>query len=209
MNQQREFTKTLSRWYETNGRSFPWRVKGLPLYRVLVTEILLWKTRVETIADFYHRFFEIYPDEKSLAASSLEEITRIIQPLGLQNRRAKTLKQVAENINKGKIMDERSFRKTFGVGQYIARATLAFHYGVQVIPVDENVKRLLGRVFGFNIKNIRSISRDEDIFLSRLIPEELDKMIWAIIDYSSITCTRNNPACHDCIFNNYCAYLSR
>lgn len=207
---KQEFSKDLLRWFEVNERSFPWRQDGLSLYEVLVTEILLWKTRAETIADFFSRFFGTFPNEHSLTSSSMRDLIAVIQNLGLQNRRAKMLRRIATGNFDEKIADEKSFRQTFGVGQYISRATLAIHYGVKVIPVDENIKRLLERIFNFKIKNVRTISTDEDEFLSSLlVRDDHKKFIWAMIDYSSTVCTRNNPACDDCTFNGYCRYFFR
>lgn len=210
MGTKQEFSKDLLRWFEANGRSFPWRRDGLSLYEVLVTEILLWKTRAETIADFSPRFFAAFPDEHSLMSRPISDLVATIQNLGLQNRRAKLLKRIASGNFDEKITDEKSLRKTFGVGQYISRATLAFHYGVKVVPVDENIDRLLERIFGFRIKNVRTISKDEDEFLSSLlVKDDHKKFIWAMIDYSSTVCTRNDPGCDDCTFNRYCRYFLR
>ena len=206
MNSQHEFNRDLLRWYENNSRQFPWRKRNLPLCKVLVSEILLWKTRAETINKFYPKFFSIYPDKRSLGKSSIEDLTRILQPLGLQNRRAKMLKNVAAGTFRKKITDEKSFRKMFGVGQYTARATLAIYYDVNIVPVDENIRRLLKRVFDFSIRNIRSISEDEDAFLKELINKEHKKVIWAMIDHSSMVCTRDNPACSTCAFGSYCKF---
>lgn len=207
MNVQYEFNRDLLRWYDANSRQFPWRKGNLSLYKVLVSEILLWKTRAETINNFYMKFFSIYPSKRALEKSSIEDLTRILQPLGLQNRRAKMLKNIAAGTFRKRITDEQSFRKMFGVGQYVARATLAIYYNVSIVPVDENIRRLLKRVFDFNIKNIRSISKDEDLFLKELVNQEHKKVIWAMIDHSSMVCTRDNPACQSCMFNRYCQYF--
>jgi len=208
MKTQHEFNRDLLHWYDTNSRQFPWRKGNLSLYKVLVSEILLWKTRAETINNFYPKFFSIYPNKTSLEQSSIEDLTRILQPLGLQTRRAKMLKNVAAGTVRKRITDEQSFRKIFGVGQYIARATLAIYYDVNIVPVDENIRRLLKRVFYFSIKNIRSISKDEDLFLKELINKEHKKVIWAMIDHSSIICTRDNPRCGICAFSKYCKHIS-
>jgi len=207
---KQEFRKELLRWFDINGRSFPWRRDGLSLYEVLVTEILLWKTRAETIAEFFPRFFAAFPDEHSLISGSMGNLIAMIKNLGLQNRRAKMLRRIATGNFDEKITDEKTFRKMFGVGQYISRATLAIHYGVKVIPVDENIRRLLERIFDFKIKNVRAISVDEDEFLSSLsVKDEHKKFIWAMIDYSSTICKRDNPICDDCRFNRYCQYFFR
>jgi len=207
MKTQYEFNRDLLRWYDTNSRQFPWRKGNLSLYKVLVSEILLWRTRADTIDNFYPKFFSLYPSKRALGKSSIEDLTRILQPLGLQNRRAKMLKNVAAGTFRKRITDEQSFRKMFGVGQYVARATLAIYYDVNIVPVDENIRRLLKRVFDFSIRNMRSISKDEDLFLKELINREHKKVIWAMIDHSSMVCIRDSPSCQSCAFNRYCQYF--
>ena len=50
----------LEAWFRTHGRSFPWR-GWRDEYRVVVTEILLQRTRAETVAAFAPAFFDRYP----------------------------------------------------------------------------------------------------------------------------------------------------
>lgn len=207
MDFRHEFRKNLLQWYHANGRRFPWRQGNRSLYVVLVSEILLWRTRAETIGDFYPRFFGAYPNERAIQKTSHEELLRVLQPLGLQNRRAKMLKNAAAGTFGRNIRDEHSFRSAFGIGQYVARATLAIYYDVPIVPVDVNINRLLERVFSFRIRNIRAISPREDAFLASLLARDDHKtFIWAMIDYSSMACTRANPSCHSCPFTGHCVF---
>ena len=209
MNNKIEFTRALLDWYTSNGRIFPWRKNHLSLYRVLVTETLLWKTRAETVSEFYWKFFHIYPNRDALLKSSMENLVKVIEPLGLQNRRARMLKCIAVNLYKQKGLDEGSLKAIFCVGQYIARATLAIYYEKQVIPIDSNIKRLLERVFDFYIRNIRKISKMEEAFLDKLTTEDHKQLVWAMIDYSSVICTRENPKCNGCVLKKCCSNYAK
>lgn len=205
MSAQHDFTKDLLRWYSSNGRHFPWRQPDLTLYEVLVSEILLWKTRADTVSNLYPGFISLYPDVTAIENTSTIELATALQPLGLQNRKAAMLKNAARATFIQGITDEQAFRKTFGVGQYIARATLAIYYDIHVVPVDANIRRLLARVFGLNIKNIRTISPEEDEALSSLLPSDDHKrFIWAMIDHPSLICTKRHPLCDACTFSSYC-----
>ncbi|MBA7620946.1 Adenine DNA glycosylase [subsurface metagenome] len=203
------FSDKILTWYKDHGRSFPWRREDLSLYNVLITEILLWKTRAETIAGFYDHFFDKYPDPEHLRKAKTTDLLNFLQPLGLQNRRVKMMKMIVENDLDESINEERTFRKKCEVGQYIARATLAIYHGAKSIPIDENIKRLLSRIFDLSIENVRSISKEVDDYLALLIQDDHKKVIWAMIDYSSTICTRKNPTCQDCIFENQCVHHAR
>ena len=36
-------------WYQEKGRSFPWRKEGITKYQRIVTEVLLQRTKAETV----------------------------------------------------------------------------------------------------------------------------------------------------------------
>jgi len=211
MNTTDEFCELLINWCSANDRKFPWRIENPRLYETLVTEILLWKTRAETVSKFYYTFFLEYPEVQSLKAASTKELKKKLKPLGLYNRRANLLKKIADNISKLERIDEETIRKTLGLGQYISRALMAFYFDVRIIPVDENIKRLLSRFFNFEVLNIRKISKKEDSFLNKLLVNGYNQkhLIWGLIDFSSIICKKVKPVCNECIFKKKCNYYRK
>lgn len=62
--------KTIVFWFEKFGRSFRWRRSDVDQYRVVLTELLLQRTRAETVAKFERHFFEKYKDWDSLYDST-------------------------------------------------------------------------------------------------------------------------------------------
>ena len=56
-------------WYDRFGRTLPFRGTKDP-YRIWISEIMLQQTRTETVADYYLRFLEKFPD-----VFSLKEVT--------------------------------------------------------------------------------------------------------------------------------------
>jgi A/G-specific adenine glycosylase len=45
-------------WYYSNGRKFYWRKKGLSNYQYVIAEVLLQRTKAETVAAFYLTLYE-------------------------------------------------------------------------------------------------------------------------------------------------------
>ena len=67
----------LADWYrQGGGRSFPWREPATPLYQLVCVEVLLQRTRAETVASFYHRFFTRFPGWQDLADAPVELLAR-------------------------------------------------------------------------------------------------------------------------------------
>lgn len=208
---EKDFIKLLYNWYSINGRNFPWRVAKPKLYDTLIMEILLWRTKAETVNKFYYSFFNTFPNIESIKNTDIISLQKWLKPLGLYNRRSTLLKKIAESDFNVSVVTENNIRKKFGVGQYISRALMAFFFDIKIIPMDENIRRLLLRVFDFKISNVRKISKEEDIFLNKLlnnIPDQ-KKLIWGLIDYSFEICKKIKPACNDCVFLHMCKFSKK
>ena len=69
------------------------------------------RRQVDVIRD---ELFKRYPTPKDMMNANESELARLLQPLGLYNRRAKSLKKMSEGYVKGfKSVDE-----LYGIGQY-------------------------------------------------------------------------------------------
>ena len=95
----------LLKWFDENQRIFPWREDRATKYQQIVSEILLQRTKAETVAKYYDTFFSKFPDWNALANASLEELEGIMKPLGLYRHRARRLYKLGEDIRRrgGKI----------------------------------------------------------------------------------------------------------
>ncbi|MCL1463318.1 A/G-specific adenine glycosylase [Argonema galeatum] len=147
----RWFRRKLKAWAKQNMRNFPWRKTKDP-YAILVAEFLLQKTNADTVAPVYQRFMERYPTLSALAAAPPEDVTMLLQPLGLAFR-ALRLRQSTQLILKnyrGKIpKTEAQLLELPGVGKYTARSICAHAFGQRKAVLDTNVARILERFFGF------------------------------------------------------------
>ena len=61
---------SLCRWYRRNRRDLPWRRTRDP-YAILVSELMLQQTRVDTVIPYYERFLRRFPTPQALARAPL------------------------------------------------------------------------------------------------------------------------------------------
>lgn len=121
-------------------RDMPWREDTRPYY-VLVSELMLQQTQVARVIPKFEAFVEQFPDEKSLAASSLADILKAWQGLGY-NRRAKFLHEAVKQIvNLGAFPDTYDkLVKLPGIGKNTAGAILAYSFNKPSIFVETNIR---------------------------------------------------------------------
>lgn len=116
--------KKLIQWSTKDFSELPWRKKRT-LYRTLVSEIMLQQTTVSTVINHFERFLREYPDIKSLAASTEDQIVMSWKGLGYY-RRARNLRKAAIDIQKnhgGRIPTSYELLLEInGIGPYTASA---------------------------------------------------------------------------------------
>jgi A/G-specific adenine glycosylase len=75
----------LLHWYDQHARHLPWRGQADP-YAILVSEIMLQQTRVETVLPYYLDWMERFPTLGDLAAASQQEVLAAWEGLGYYSR---------------------------------------------------------------------------------------------------------------------------
>lgn len=205
------FQKKLLLWYSQNGRVFPWRQQNASPYERIIAELLLQRTKAETIANFLPHFINKYPSWNTLSAASNDELIEILKPIGLWNRRSKTLfslSQIMNNFNGSYPSTREELERLPGIGQYIASSILLFIYDKPEPLLDVNMQRLLERRFRPRI--LSDIRYDPYLQeLSRRIvkcsrPIDIN---FAILDFSAILCKIKRPRCVSCPLQKDCNYF--
>lgn len=195
-------------WYHGNGRRFPWRKKSVSKYRLVISELLLQRTRAETVAAFFDTFISEYPSWRQLAQAKEIEISDVIRPIGLWNRRAVTLKCLACVMTRrnGRFPKGRKDIESLpGVGQYIANAILLMCHGHAEPLLDGNMARVLERVFGpRKLTDIRYDPYLQSLSRAVVLCKEPRKVNWAILDLGAAICLPRKPRCGDCPVMRIC-----
>jgi len=209
-NRIRSFSGRVLDWYKDAGRTFPWRTRDVPIYRLVVTEILLQRTRAATVADFYEEFFSRFPSWASLASSSIRDIESVLKPIGMWKQRAPRLYALAVAIvERGGALPKTSedLLSLPAVGQYVANAALLFQ-GISPLPLlDAGMARTLERHFGERaLADIRYDPYLQALAQRVVAVEDSVATNWAILDLAALVCRLKNPRCGNCPVKTTCLY---
>ena len=90
------FSDLILDWYDINKRDLPWRKSKDP-YKIWISEIILQQTKISQGTKYYLRFLKKFPNLKSLANSSENEVLLSWQGLGYYSR-ARNLHKSAKKI---------------------------------------------------------------------------------------------------------------
>ncbi len=173
---------------------------------------MLHRTRADQVKPIYESFIKKYPNFKSIADSSREEIEQDLYPLGL-NWRATELFNMAKEINQrfdGIIPSEKDrLIELPGIGPYIASAVLCFAYDKNIAVLDTNIVRVIGRIFG---KEIRDSSRKrlefKSIMNDLISLGEPRRFTLSLIDFAALICRASRPKCEICLLKDICYYYN-
>ncbi|ANE51508.1 hypothetical protein [Flavisolibacter tropicus] len=195
------FQAKLLEWYKLNGRKFYWRKKGLSSYQYVIAEVLLQRTRAETVANFYPQFIIEFPNWNALANAELQRLEDYLRPVGLYRQRSVRLKNLAIEMvkRKGELPKDRKELESIPfMGQYIANAVELIIFKEPSPLVDVNMARVVERVF--EPRKLADIRYDPQLqALSYLIVnhKKAKEINWAILDFAALVC-KPTPLCSIC-----------
>jgi len=194
-------------WYEKHRRPLPWRKTPADPYGVLVSEVMLQQTRVETALPYFERFLARFATIEALAEASEEEVLVHWAGLGYY-RRARQLHQTAK-----KIVERGNFPQTVdgwlklpGIGPYTAAAVASIAFGLAVPVLDGNVLRVQSRRLG--IREPRSPTqrrRIDQASRELLVDGRAGDSNQALMELGATVCTPADPACGECPLSEGCS----
>lgn len=201
------FRKGLLKWSETNLREFPWR-ETTNIYEILIAELLLQRTDANKVKSVYERFLDRYPDIQSLESVSTEDIAELLRPLGLQNKRAEAIIEIASEYSDTELPRAADELQTLPfIGKYSANAVLCFGKGRRLPVVDRNVIRIYERAFGLDLHYRESETWE---FAEEMLPnQDFYRYNLALLDFANAVCTATSPNCRDCFFSAHCEYFNK
>jgi len=154
VKRRRLFSHNLLNWSRVNSPSYPWRKTSDP-YKVMISEMLLRRTRASSVQKVYLNFLKKFPTVKNLAQSSTKEIEKVIKSLGIKSRSYKiktTAEKLAKKYSTKFPTTEKEMFQVFGTGSnYTVNAIQCFAQNQKVPIFDVNVKRIFERVFSIDL----------------------------------------------------------
>lgn len=194
--------RVLLEWYAAHQRQLPWRSENATTFERICVEVLLQRTRAETVARVYPDFFARFHSWDELAEASIEELEEHFKPIGLWQRRARSMKALASYAaaKGGKFPDTvEGLAEVPAVGQYVANAILVFQHGQNRPFLDVNMARLIERyVRPRKLADIRFDPWLQDASHWLVRGEQRIEINWAALDFASAVCIARNPRCPSC-----------
>lgn len=204
----RKIRRILLEWGRANYRNFPWRSPDKP-WHALIAEVLLQRTKVSSVVKVYECFVETFPEPVDLANAPVEDIERLVYPLGLRWR-APLLKVLGQQLYESNGRIPRTIEELTslsGVGTYVASAWLSFHGGRRSTIIDANVVRWLCRLvdqpMDGETRRKKWLIELAELFTPTRNYKEYN---YAVLDFTMQICT-TRPLCTQCpIGAKYCKF---
>jgi A/G-specific adenine glycosylase len=181
-----KFRKTVYSYFETQGRSFPWR-EDLNPWGIVVSEFMLQQTQTSRVLHYWKRWMEKWPSPASLARENLETVLREWSGLGY-NRRCRFLLECAGTITekfRGMVpQSPEELLRLPGIGHYTAGAIACFAYNYPSVFIETNIRSAALHFFFPAETGIK------DTELYPILQKSLDTenpriWYWALMDYGA------------------------
>jgi A/G-specific adenine glycosylase len=186
--------------------NLPWRGSAVDPWLILVSEVMLAQTQVRRVAERYPAFVERFGSPAAMAAQPLGEVLRVWQGLGYP-RRAAMLHRCAGILVAtygGSVpRDLAGLLALPGIGQYTARAVLAFAYDQPTMPVDTNIGRVLARVTGYSLATAEAQAIGDSMAIDG------GRSALAFMDLGATVCRRTAPRCYECPLETDCTWAGQ
>lgn len=177
-------------------------------FELIVSVVLSAQCTDERVNKVTPALFERFPDAKSLANATVEEVFPYIRSVSYPNNKSKHLVGLGRMVS-----DEFSGRvpstvdelvKIPGVGRKTAQVVASVGFDVDALPVDTHVFRVANRIgLADNATTTTKVERQ----LKAAIP----KADWSeghhlLILHGRYKCTARSPQCETCTVSPYCKY---
>lgn len=210
LTNKRAFQNALVRWFNQEGKNYPWRETTDP-WAILVSEIMLQQTQIGTVLGkgHYRRFMALYPTPALMAKASEQEVLKAWEGLGYY-RRARNLHAAAKAITEqhhGQFPEEYSLIRALpGIGDYTAGAVSSFAYNQAQAIVDANVSRVFSRLFDYQHRvDTTAGSKQLWQWAAELVsPGNPRSYNSALMELGQSCCSNKSPDCINCPVKSFC-----
>ncbi|MBF0349814.1 MAG: A/G-specific adenine glycosylase [SAR324 cluster bacterium] len=202
------FQKNLLKWFETEQRLLPWRIKYDP-YEIWISEMMLQQTQVQTVLPYFKRWMASLPSVESVALAGEDQILKLWEGLGYYSRARnihKSAKKILENFGGIFPSDYHHLMQLPGIGRYTAGAIASIAFNQQVPVVDGNVTRVICRIM--NITEESSQAAIQHLLWETAqswIPEHNARHFnQAMMELGAMICQPQTPLCLICPVQMFC-----
>ena len=195
----------LVNWFREIKRDLPWRNEATP-YSVWISEMMLQQTQVKTVIPYFEKWMAVFPNLKSLANSSIDEVIKLWEGLGYYSRARYIHESAVKLVEQGhSCITEDNLQYIKGLGPYTRGALLSFAFKKRAAAVDGNVLRVMSRLtlFEEDVSLPRSRDEIEKRTLCFLPNDKPWETMEALIELGALVC-KKTPECTKCPLLNQC-----
>ena len=175
-------------------------------YELLMATMLSAQTTYKRVNMETEVLFKKYDSLDKLATANIEDIIKIIKPIGTFNKKASNLINIAKSLlndKNGIVPNDRGYLESLpGVGRKTTNVVLSNLYNVPCIAVDTHVSRVSKRL-GIATKNDDVLKIEKK--LNKYFPKEkLPRLHHQLVLFGRYHCKAQNPICDNCKLKNMC-----
>ena len=179
-------------------------------YELLVAVILSAQCTDERVNKVTAKLFENYNTPSKMLTLSVEELSKIILPCGLNNSKATHIieasKSIVENFNGVVPNTLKDLQSLSGVGRKTANVVYSVAFGGDAIAVDTHVQRVSNR--------IGLAKSDNPLTTEKQLMKRIDKNMWSkshhyLIYHGRRVCLARSPKCSECVLFGECEYKNK
>lgn len=170
-----------------------------------MSEVMSQQTQIDRVVPKFQAFIGAFPTPRECADAPLSDLLTIWQGLGYP-RRCRNLHEAAKsmvhNHHSQVPADLEQLLALQGIGEYTARAVLAFAEHVDVGVVDTNVTRVFARVLNKPLGK-----RETQTIADSTVPVGLSwEWNQVLMDFGATCCAARAPKCEQCPIAASCGW---
>ncbi len=171
-------------------------------FQLLISILISSRTNDKITFEVSKRIKKRVKDANDILKMSIEDIEKLIYPVGFYKRKAKQIKELAKIIiRKGIPNSEEELIKLPGVGKKVAKLFLQIAFNKGTIAVDVHVHRVTNRIFGLNL----SKAEVEKFWKENLPKKEWKEVNRVLVKFGQNIC-KAKPKCGLCKIKKFCEY---
>jgi endonuclease-3 len=209
LTKKERFVKVLA-YFEEHGPIAETELKYRTPYELIVAVILSAQCTDVRVNLITPGFFNVFPDEDSLAEAKSEDVYELIKSCSYPNNKtshligmAKTLKEKFNGVVPSEIEE---LQKLPGVGRKTANVIASVVYKKPAMAVDTHVFRVSARI-GLTTQSKTPLDTEKQ--LVKYIPEKKIPIAhhWLIL-HGRYVCKARKPLCSACGVSDFCKYFA-
>lgn len=176
-------------------------------FQLLVATLLSAQCTDKRINMVTPALFARYPDARSMAAATVDEVYELIRSVSYPNAKAKHLVemscQLVERFN-GEVSESAAdLTSLAGVGRKTANVIRAVWFGKATMAVDTHVYRVSHRM-GLVPATADSPRKVEDYLMANIPEADIPNAHHWLLLHGRYICKSAKPLCEQCFFNEHC-----